>query len=715
MRPTLVPALVVLSLPVAAFGQSAADLADVSFGEDVAASLTVDDPVSSRGGYADRYTFTGAAGAGVVVSMSSIEVDCYLIIEGPDGSVVGQDDDGGEGTDSRLMVTLPADGRYTVVATSYSAGASGAYTLRVSEYQPRPLVADAIEYQVPVAGELDEDDAMIEGHGYVDAFDIELSVGDRVDVVVESYEFDTFLYLIGPTGERVGEDDDGAGSGTNSRISYTVGSSGVHRVLVTSYSGLATGAYTLTVGDGIVSSEPAEPIAPGELVEARLEAGDDPSDGGGVQDGYSVEIGTGRQLVVSMSSDDFDSYLTLMSPDGYSVAFDDDSGGNLNSQLSYVALDSGTYTIVASSYGGGFGAYTISATVDDPAPVTSTELVRGETVSGSLGAGDARPLGGGGHVDVFHFEGRAGDEIDVDLGQSYDVVAAIFAPTGEQFGHDSTSPFGAGFAGLGLPFTGRYTLTVTTYGAGPIDYALTLRDSGATAPVVAEPIAVGQTLGGVLEESDSTHARGGLQDVYELTVEEPGTVAISMDSGTVDGYLELFDADGDMIAWNDDSDGLNPAIRQYVGGGRYRIVATEFVQGGGPYTLTVAEQPTVPVTVESVEVGQHVVGMIAGTDAISVVQGQAADFYRVELAAGQQVTVTLESDAIDTYLVVVDPTGSVLVQDDDSGGDFNSRGTFTAAISGLYTVIATGYDAREGEYEMHIYEGAIPAVVGPEL
>jgi len=47
------------------------------------------------------------------------------------GTVVTSDDDGGTGRNSKITRTLPA-GTYTIEATTYASGKTGAFTLRVS-------------------------------------------------------------------------------------------------------------------------------------------------------------------------------------------------------------------------------------------------------------------------------------------------------------------------------------------------------------------------------------------------------------------------------------------------------------------------------------------------------------------------------------------------------------------------------------------------------
>lgn len=83
--------------------------------------------------YVDSYTFEGKAGQEVVIEMTSSEVDSFLILLAPDGQGLAQDDDGGGGSNARLVVTeLPADGTYTVLANSYAPGETGRYNLRLA-------------------------------------------------------------------------------------------------------------------------------------------------------------------------------------------------------------------------------------------------------------------------------------------------------------------------------------------------------------------------------------------------------------------------------------------------------------------------------------------------------------------------------------------------------------------------------------------------------
>jgi serine protease Do len=62
--------------------------------------------------------------------MMSDDFDSYLYVVGPGLPNRLENDDGGDGLNSRLDVTFPNDGTYKVVASSLG-GSLGTFTLRV--------------------------------------------------------------------------------------------------------------------------------------------------------------------------------------------------------------------------------------------------------------------------------------------------------------------------------------------------------------------------------------------------------------------------------------------------------------------------------------------------------------------------------------------------------------------------------------------------------
>ncbi|MCS7070803.1 MAG: PPC domain-containing protein, partial [Anaerolinea sp.] len=75
------------------------------------------------------------------------------------------------------------------------------------------------------------------------------------------------------------------------------------------------------------------------------------------------------------------------------------------------------------------------------------------------------------------------------------------------------------------------------------------------------------------------------------------------------------------------------------------------------------------------------------------------------------VTLTAEalSGSLDTYLIVYDPSGRVLAENDDidtAGGIYDSQVAFIAPIDGDYTVEVTRYDG-EGEFRLTVVYGVL--------
>lgn len=92
--------------------------------------------------YIDTYTFTGRAGQRVIITMTSQEVDSYLILLDANGNSVVQDDDSAGGLNARIDTVLPADGVYTVYANTYNGGTFGSYTLQATTSATTPVVTN---------------------------------------------------------------------------------------------------------------------------------------------------------------------------------------------------------------------------------------------------------------------------------------------------------------------------------------------------------------------------------------------------------------------------------------------------------------------------------------------------------------------------------------------------------------------------------------------
>lgn len=225
------------------------DAQSIAVGDSVEETLEEGDGSDPRwGDLAEPFAFEGEAGSVVEITMQSDAFDPYLVLEGPSGDTVGQNDDGLDvsGTNSWLWRELPESGTFTIWAGSLGGSATGAYSLSLERGEAAREPA-SVAVGESHSGSIQSDD------GYDPRFGdrarpvtFEGSSGQSVSIVMRSDAFDPYLVLEGPAGAIVDHSDDGAG-GTDSRLDVSLDADGTHTVWAGSLSGTATGEFTLSL------------------------------------------------------------------------------------------------------------------------------------------------------------------------------------------------------------------------------------------------------------------------------------------------------------------------------------------------------------------------------------------------------------------------------------------------------------------------------------
>jgi hypothetical protein len=67
------------------------------------------------------------------IDLMSSQFDCYLRLEDAQGNRIAENDDGGDGLNSRLYHSVKVPAKFRLIATTFRPGATGAYTLTVQE------------------------------------------------------------------------------------------------------------------------------------------------------------------------------------------------------------------------------------------------------------------------------------------------------------------------------------------------------------------------------------------------------------------------------------------------------------------------------------------------------------------------------------------------------------------------------------------------------
>lgn len=203
----------------------------------------------------DLWTFEGEGGQHVRIRLESEDFDTYLDfgpMSGDELIVQESDDDGGGGLNSLLRVQLPHDGRFGIRARPLGGGDNlGTYTLLVEPYTPQPPSRLPVEFGETVTARLSVDDAMLERGIHFQEWTFEGPAGTTVQIRMRSDDFDTYLVLgqEGADGQflELTSNDDAAGDGLNSYIEYRLPADATYVIRARSFSGGATGAYTLEV------------------------------------------------------------------------------------------------------------------------------------------------------------------------------------------------------------------------------------------------------------------------------------------------------------------------------------------------------------------------------------------------------------------------------------------------------------------------------------
>ncbi|HEX5870871.1 MAG TPA: PPC domain-containing protein [Longimicrobium sp.] len=276
-------------LPLAAVALTAGSAAaqrPIVPGELTRGSLGSSDPRNRDDSYYDEWAFSGRRGETVIVTMESGAFDTYLYLgtlRRGNYQEIARDDDGGDGTSSRIQVRLPEDGSYVIRASSLRQR-TGPYTLTLvggraaddagwddDDSEPiDPVYGDPgtgydrrdggpLSAGDRVRGRLSDADPSLDNGAAFHLYTYQARRGERLTLTLRSQEFDAYL-VIGTRGGRhgigtvVARDDDGAG-GRDSRIDVALPTAGEYVIRVNSLMP-ATGEYTLEVESSLGGGSP---------------------------------------------------------------------------------------------------------------------------------------------------------------------------------------------------------------------------------------------------------------------------------------------------------------------------------------------------------------------------------------------------------------------------------------------------------------------------
>ena len=253
--------------------------------------------------------------AGRLVAYTESNLDTIMRIFNAQGVEVGYDDDSGEDYNARVNINVSA-GTFTIEVRGYNSRDTGPYTLHTSV---QPVTVTNITLGRPHR-------ATLQG---ITEQRFTVTVPTGVLIAYTESNLDTVMRIYNAQGNEIAYDDD-SGSDRNARISVYV-SAGTYTIEVWGYDSSDAGPYTLhttteaAVVTNITAGRPHNAVLQGETVQL-----------------YSVTVRAGTLVAYTESS--LDTVMHVFNAQGEQIAFDDDSGDELNARIS-VSVPAGTYTI----------------------------------------------------------------------------------------------------------------------------------------------------------------------------------------------------------------------------------------------------------------------------------------------------------------------------------------------------------------------------------
>jgi hypothetical protein len=401
-----------------------------------------------------------------------------------------------------------------------------------------------------------------------------------------------------------------------------------------------------------------------------------------------------------------DTVLYLFREDGTLLLTDDDSGGAPASKISWTADQDGLLYVAVTHYSnGGTGSYKISVEgPDDHCDVPQTCATVLET-NGNPRSGNNEVEG---DVDWFRFNTVAGLTYQMetfDLGRNSDTIIGLFRSDGTTLVAQDDDGAG-GYASritwvadttdwvfvvvlqYNSNLTGSYHIKVRGY-----DDHCDTRTACATTLIPNDVPTPGRF------EADQDEDWFQFFGVYTEGYGEYRIATSGLEQGC-DTYLYLFDANGQLIAFDDDNGGGFASLISFYpnASGTYYVLAKHYHPAGrGGYQISVTAPWATLVRTDGVAVPGSL--YLGGDMDIYMFQAEARRAYVIETSH--------LSPGCDTTMDLIDPEWTTaLVSNDDggTGGPGASGIDFTATVSGIYYLVVYDYYSGAGTYDISIYQ-----------
>jgi hypothetical protein len=317
----------------------------------------------------------------------------------------------------------------------------------------------------------------------------------------------------------------------------------------------------------------------------------------GLTDLYTITLPAAGTLTLNLAATAMMGQIAIRDTKDNLIVLNQDLEGLGNSSLAAV-LPAGTYTLAAAAIQGA-GAYQLTtAFTANPlptCPAAQTLAINGGYVQ-TLGAPGC--VGSNGQpMDPYQFT-LPSDGVVAAVMTSGDFAGdlTLSDASGNLLRHDQSSYAPNDPLIVQFLKAGTYQLAARSAASGSGGfYQVTLITTLGTRPpfcAALSALPLGSSVAGNLSTTSCQYVDGTFADIYPVTLTGDTSVDLRLNSSVFDAYLLLLDAQGNLLAQDDDSGGgTNSRIVQELGAGTYYVVAKPFANyyNIGAYTLSVAQ------------------------------------------------------------------------------------------------------------------------------
>jgi hypothetical protein len=445
-------------------------------------------------------------------------------------------------------------------------------------------------------------------------------------------------------------------------------------------------AQTSRFGE-IDASVPTSSVIFGEPVFGELSSNDVETDDGSYIDWYSLRVSADEGLRIELESSDFDTYLVVRKPDGSELTNDDAEMFSTDSAITTIAGSSGELFVGVTSFGfASTGSYTLSVASNDV-----SFLSPGDEVNGVL---DAPTV-------TYQLQAEPGEVLEIVLRSDFfDTYLELEDSDGNYFYNDDAEGISTSRLYYTVAGSGQAQITVSSY-SDDFDpsFVFTVEVMAMDLPDEEYPsgyeLSDGEQIETVLLPTSSSGDY--IEKLYTFSASAGEELQLDLSSFEFDTFLTVYGPSGQFFDDDDGGDGSDSMLRLIAPEtGLYEVRVSSF--GGddtGSYTLSFAR-----LGVADTLLRQE--GELTRDDEQDV-RGNYFDVVELDLAAGDQITIELQSQDFDTYLTLwID--GALVARDDDGGGGSDSRIVYTADQSVTATIYITTFSSDTvGSYTILVY------------